>query len=415
MALDFRKLPPEEPVPAKPRSLFLWIMASFMIAVLGVFAVLFLWPQGELTGTPWFWTCVVVYPFGIATFVVLRCYSIYEGRRLDAVAWNKARDDYLTDVFERESQPLAVIAASYRFSSEAEEDEFGKLLDGSVKLEPRMVPRPDTPPVNARWFDKPDADTDGNRFNRDDVRQRYVVAWAFRVAIEEVAQAVRSLPTDVNLSVQLLLPDALKSNEVLAAWDQQWEESNLGRVNARVLPECPDLTYVDTWLDEINRNLNHEVRLLVCVRLNSIHQAPPPDGSAESVVVILITPDAVRRAFSLASIALLHRPTGTNDCSTEVALDRALQWGRAEPAAIKRVWQGGLDVATENAATAALVRTGIATKPTNIDYMVGHVGAAAPWLAMACAAISAQHGTTDLILTSTPNGACFSVARHIDT
>jgi hypothetical protein len=78
----------------------------------------FLCPEGEPTRTPWFLACVTVYPFGIAAFVVLRHYSVYEGRRLDAIAWNEARDDHLAGVFERESRPLAVLAATYRFSSD---------------------------------------------------------------------------------------------------------------------------------------------------------------------------------------------------------------------------------------------------------------------------------------------------------
>jgi hypothetical protein len=173
--------------------------------------------------------------------------------------------------------------------------------------------------------------------------------------------------------------------------------------------------YVDTWLDEINRNANQEVRLLVCVRLNLVHQATPPDGSAESVVAILIAPDALRRTFALASIALLHRPNGTNDCSKEVALDRALRWGRVEPAAIKRVWQGGLNAGTANDAGAAMVKTGIATKAANIDYMVGDAGEAAPWLAAVFAAISARDDSAVLVITTANNAACFSVVRRIDT
>lgn len=414
MALDFSKLPPEEPVPDKPPSRFFWTVVFFIISVIGVFAVVFLWPEGEPTRTPWFLTCITVYPFGIAAFVVLRRYSVYEGRRFDAIAWNEARDDHLAEVFERESRPLAVLAATYRFSSDANEDEFRRLLDGSIKLEPRTVPRPDMPPVSTRWFEKPDADANGNRFICDRERQRHVAAWAFRAAIDGVAQAVSSLPSDVRLGVHLLLPDALKTKEVLAAWDEQWEKSNLRQADVDVLPGCPDLMYVDTWLDEINRNANQEVRLLVCVRLNLVHQATPPDGSAESVVAILITPDALRRTFALASIALLHRPNGTNDCAKEVALDRALRWGRVEPAAIKRVWQGGLNAGTANDVGAAMVKTGITAKPANIDYMVGDAGEIAPWLAAVFAAISARDDSAVLVITTANNAACFSVVRRID-
>ncbi|MGS1000385.1 hypothetical protein ACVCH0_01520 [Burkholderia glumae] len=98
MAVDFARLPPEEPGPDHPPSILIWTIVFFLIAIVGVFAVLLLWPKGESTQTPWFWACVTVYPFGLAAFVVLRRYSVYEGRRLDAIAWNDARKDYVPGV-----------------------------------------------------------------------------------------------------------------------------------------------------------------------------------------------------------------------------------------------------------------------------------------------------------------------------
>ncbi|MGS1000387.1 hypothetical protein ACVCH0_01530 [Burkholderia glumae] len=95
MAVDFIRLPPEEPGPDHPPSRLIWTIVFFLIAIVGVFAALLLWPKGESTQTPWFWACVTVYPFGLAAFVVLRRYSVYEGRRLDAIAWNEARKDYV--------------------------------------------------------------------------------------------------------------------------------------------------------------------------------------------------------------------------------------------------------------------------------------------------------------------------------
>ncbi|UVS97882.1 hypothetical protein [Burkholderia glumae] len=143
MAVDFARLPPEEPGPDHPPSILIWAIVFFLIAIVGVFAVLLLWPKGESTQTPWFWACVTVYPFGLAAFVVLRRYSVYEGRRLDAIAWNDARKDYVNGVFDVASRPLAILAVTSRFSSDAKDDEFGKLIDGSVKLEPQTPPKLD--------------------------------------------------------------------------------------------------------------------------------------------------------------------------------------------------------------------------------------------------------------------------------
>ena len=414
MSVDFDKLPPEEPVPDEPPSRLFWTIAFFVIAIAGVFAVLLLWPKGESTQTPWFWTCVTVYPFGLAAFVVLRRYSVYEGRRLDAIEWNKASKDYRSDVFDRASRAFAVLAATYRFSSEAKEDDFGKLLDGSAKLEPQTAPKPDSPLVNARWFEKPDEDVNGIALKKDDERRRHVLEWTFGTITDAVADAVRTLPPELRLKVQLMLPGISDIDEARVIWNRQWAKSDLRPAQAQVLPETPDLMYVDWWLDRVNRRLDEEARLLVGVRLNAIHQALPPDGSAEAVVALLLAPEAACRRFNLVPVAMLHRPNGTLDCPVHDALTRALQWGRVEPAAVKRIWQSGLDTPAASSTNKAVVQAGVGAKMANIDYMVGHAGEVAPWLGVACAAKAAvEDSVPQLVVTMGKAGPCFSVIRNV--
>ncbi|MEM5422744.1 hypothetical protein [Paraburkholderia ferrariae] len=413
MPVDFASLPTQEPVPDNPPLRLRWTIVFFLIGIIGVFAVLFLWPKGEPTQTPWFWTCVTVYPFGVAAFVVLRRYSIYEGRRLDAIAWNDARDKYVNDVFDQASRPLGILAAICRFARETQDDDFGKLLDGSVKLEPRTALKPDTAPVNARWFETPDRDKDGMRFTNDDERRRYVLAWAFSEVTDAVAEVVRSLAPDLRLKVQLMLPGIADTDEALAIWNRQWACSDLFPAQVRLMPDPSDLMYTDGWLDRFNRRLDEEARLLVCVKLNTVHQALPPDGSAEVVVALLVAPEAVCQTCKLAPIAMFHRPNGTGDCDMDEALARSLRWGRGDSVEIKRIWQGGLDGAGANAVTKAVVKAGIGAKVADIDYMVGHAGAVAPWFAVACAANSAvQDGAPQLVATAGNTGACFSVVRN---
>ncbi|NLP64967.1 hypothetical protein [Paraburkholderia sacchari] len=172
--------------------------------------------------------------------------------------------------------------------------------------------------------------------------------------------------------------------------------------------------YVDAWLDRLNRRLDEEARLLVGVRLNAVHQALPPDGSAEAVVGLLLVPEAACRRFNLAPAVMLHRPNGMANCSVNEALSRALQWGRVEPGEVKRIWQGGLDASSANAATKATVQAGIATKLTSIDYLVGNAGEVAPWLNVACATRSVvEENAPQLVVTAGKGGECFSVIRNV--
>ncbi|HEP6425808.1 hypothetical protein [Burkholderia cenocepacia] len=412
MPVDFDKLPPEEPVPDRPPSRFVWTIVFFVIMIACIFAVLLLWPKGEPTQSLWFWICITVYPVGIAAFVVLRRYSVFEGRRLDAIAWNDAREKYLNRVFEDASQPLVLVAATYRFASDAKDDAFDKLLDDSIKLEPRIALKHDAP-VNARWFDQPDTDEDGNRFNSDDERQRHVREWVFGELIGDVADAIRALPSELKVAIQLVLPDVANPGEALASWDRQWMKSKLPLHKVEVLPEPPDLMALDAWLDRINQKRDQQARLLIFVRLNSVLQALPPDGSAEAGVALLVMPEPTQHRFKTDSIARLHRPNDTNGCPVDIALARALRWGRMEPSAVSRIWQCALDPAVKNAVTAAAIKAGITGTATNIDYIVGHAGEVASWLGIACAAKAiARDGTPQLLVTTGKSGTCFSVLRN---
>ncbi|MBR8144831.1 hypothetical protein KDW55_25240 [Burkholderia sp. AU19243] len=415
MAVDFEKLPPEEPVPDKPPSRFIWSIVFFVIVLAGVFAILLFWPKGESTRTLWFWICVTVYPVGVAAFVVLRRYSVYEGRRLDAIEWNAARGKHVNSVFEQASRPLALLAAAYRFASDAKEESFDKLLNGSIRLETRTAPQLDMPPVNARWFEQPDADKDGKRFMIDEERRRHVCEWVFGALIQDVAEAVRSLPPESKLAIQLVLSDTVNEDEALASWDKQWAKSDLRSLEAEILLEPPDLMALDVWLDRINQKRDHEVRLLVFVRLNSILQVLPPEGSAEAGIALLVAPEQVQRASKVQPIAWLHRPNETDTCPVDVALARALRWGGVEPVTVDRIWQSGLASVTANKVSAAVVKAGIPAKPSNIDYMVGHAGEVASWLGLTCAAkAAAQDGSAQLVVTASKNGPCFSVLRNVD-
>jgi hypothetical protein len=416
MPVDFDKLPPKEAEPDKPPSRFVWTIVFFVITLAGIFAALFFWPKGEPTQTLWFWICVTVYPTGAAAFVVLRRYSIFEGRRLDAIAWNEARERHMNAVFEEASRPLAVVAAAYRFASDAIDDTFDKLLDGAIRLEPRIAPKPDTPPVNARWFDKPYVDENGERFKSDDERRRRVREWVFGALIDEVGEAVRALPSDLKLAVQLVLPDVAKTDEALVSWDEQWAKRDLRPRRAEVLPEPPTLMYLDAWLDRINHKVDQQARLLVFVQLSPVLQALPEDGSTEIGLALLLMPEAVQRRAQIQPVARLHRPNGSDGCTVDVALERALRWGRVEPAAVSGIWQSTLGRTAANAATAAVVKAGMSAKPANIDYMAGQAGDVSPWFGVVCGARAvARNGSTQLVVTTSKTGPCFTILRSAHT
>ena len=413
MAVDFSLLPPEEPLPDKPPSRLLWTVIFFVIAIIGVFLVLLLWPKYEPTQTPWFWTCVTVYPSGLAALVVLRRFSVFEGWRLEAIAWNDAREDHESGVFERASRPLAVLAATCRFACEAEEDDFDKLLDQSVTLAPRTALKPDAPPINARWLERR-AD-DGSEFRSDRQRRYQLLRWAFCTAIRAVAEAVRTLPPELRVKVQLVVPGIESVDEALTIWSREWAKVDLRPTQVGVLVDPPDLMYTDTWLDRVNNNLDGEARLLVCVKLNPVVETLPLDGSSEALAALLIVPWALAQQFRLAPIAMMHRPNGVEDCTIDDALARAFRWGGVGPADIRRSWRGGFEATNRSATTIALVKTGMPAKTLDVDTMIGHAGEIAPWVAIACAATAAcRDRAAQLAITTGKSEVCFAIVRNIN-
>lgn len=419
MALDFHRLPPEASVPDKRPSPLVWMIVFFVIVLSGVFSVLLFWPADVPTRTPWYWICVAVYPPGVAAFVVLRRFGFFEDRRLDAIAHNDARQQYVTEQFERESRPLAILGAAYRFSSDAAEDGFDRILDGTAKIVSRAIAKPDTPPMKARWFEAPSTDENDAPFTTDKQRQQNVLAWAFDALIAQLDATLQRLPEDLPLVIHITLTDVLKTDETQIeaaqnSWREAWAKSGL-RPRAIQASRDADVMAIDAWLDQVNLDCEHEVRLFVMVRLSPIIGSIPQDGSAEVASALLLAPLTMQQKFRLAPIAWLHRPTGAVGTSyppVNTRLDRALHWGDIQPEGVTRIWQSGLTGGAANAVNAALVQAGITQSPTVLDDLVGHAGEVAPWLGLACASMAtAQDRAAQLVVTTNKNEPCFCVVR----
>jgi hypothetical protein len=412
MPVDFSRLPPEQPLPDQPPSRFVWTVVFFALTIIGIFAVLLLWPKGEPARTPWFWICITVYPLGIAAFVVLRRYSVYESRRLDAIAWNDAREQHVRAVFDAASHPLDVLALSYRISSDAGENEIGGLLSGTLKLEPKAVPTPDTAPVKARWFMQPHADENGTKHTNDRDRQHDVIQRLFDEVLTDVADAVRRLPDDVKLSVQLMLAGSAIPANAVAKWQSAWIARELRPVSATRC-EASDLMSLDAWLDRANERNALESRLLVFIQVHPVLQTSPPADSTEAAIAMLLAPTATTERLKLVRIAAIHRPMHGQVTSIESALSYALKWGRVMPTDVQRIWQSGLDVNAVGAATKAWVKVGVSAAAVNLDQVTGDAGDAAAWLSIACAAkAAAVERTAQLVAVRATGGVQFSVVRN---
>jgi hypothetical protein len=389
MAVDFSLLPTEEPVADDPPSQRLWTIVFFVLVLIGVFVVLLLWPKSLSTHTGQFWIALVAFPVGIATFVILRRYSVYEGRKLDAVLTNEACRTYNERVFDAARIPLALVSAAYRFSADPVQNRIDAIRSGLVKLETQASIARDGEPVKARWLVVPEVNLAPGLKEHDRNRHRQVTKWLFDKLFDDLASSLQTLPLRIDLGVQLAVSGLLTRKENEALWQECWCDRQLRRASFTELVAGPvDLNSLDVWLDQLIETPSKEARLIVAIQLHPLLSGSPPAGAAEAGVALLLIPDALASQFNVAHTAKLHRPVRAPYARSNDALSHALKWANLTAADIPGGWQTSFDSTQAGMLRASAVQSGLTVHPTKLDQTVGDVGVAAPWLAVACAADS---------------------------
>ena len=404
MAIDFSELPPEQELPKEAPPRFFWTIAFFSLTLVGVFAVLLLWPKGEPTQTPWFWLCLTLYPAGIAAFVVSRRYAVYEGRKLDIQAWNEARKRYIEAVFERESIPFAVIGASFSFIDDESLDNTEAIVERSLvlKAQPAIA---EQGTVLARWLVPRSLDRGAWVRGPDTMRQTQVLTWLIDRLLGKSCESLSSLPSDVPLIVKIRVSANAYEGDIASLWRDSWRRQNLRPSTTDIQSDDMRLADVDSWLDSADARIRTHATFVVVIQLNEVLGKNPPDGSAEAAAALLLVPKHLLQRYSFEPIAYIHRPIAGPVENLTHMLRYAIRWGKADPNSISRSWLSNLNTACASAFHAALREVGVSSAregplpELNMDRTVGHAGSAADWLAVACAAsCSRQLGSPQLLV-----------------
>jgi hypothetical protein len=409
MPVDFSLLPPEQKVPDAPPSKLVWTAVFFVLTLLGVFAILLLWPKNEPTRTSWFWFCLSVYPVGIAAFVVFRCLSAYEGRLLDAQEWNAARERYIEGVFAKASVPLAVLGVAYRFVDDDKKNNTKAIAQRILvlKAQPSIA---EQGTVTARWLNPEALDRSKWRRGPDTARQSQVLKWLFERLIDQLAGELEGLSAELPLTVRLsVVADALEVDPS-AIWKGCWRSRGLRSAKVLVELASSGLMVLDTWLDSKDEMVRCHSTLLVIIQLNAILSKNPPDGSAEGGAALLIVPEEIARRYTQKPAAFIHRPMCGTVADLDHTLTYALRWGKSEPMSVGQLWLSGVKTHSLAALHAALSIAGVTARRSemppemNMDRTVGNAGVAAPWLSLACAVASAnQSGANQLLIEQREN------------
>ncbi len=414
MALDLNELPPEEPESDEPPSRFVWTVIFFVLTIAGIFAVLTLWPGNEPAQTSWFWMCVALYPAGIAAFIVLRRFSMYEGRRLDVQAWNAACKRHREEAFARESIPMFVLGTAIRVTEDETAELMAHIETRKLSLTANASDFTQDASITARWLEPAEALLAAD----DEERHDLLLPWVFDSLLDELTERLDALPDKFPLRIVLDVSGYLGEADIKTVWTASWARHELRRAEATVAKVPIDLTTIDRWLDDSVGPLHRYAVLLVSVSLQGMLDERPADGSAEAGVGLLLSSQALAEQHQLIPDGKVHRPLSSTSGNLDHALTYALRWANADPASLDSVWMTGLDGESVGPLHASLSHVGVRTeeqeplREVDLDRAVGRAGRSAGWLAVACGVDRANRsGVPQLIVHKSGECACVAVVQ----
>lgn len=405
MAVDFSLLPQEEPPDDEAPSRFAWVVAFFLMVLAGVFALLLWWPKDIPTQTWKFWITLVLFPVGIPTWIVLRRYSVYEGRRSDVELRNEAVRAFNMRVFEAAGIPLAVLGAAHRISSDGRENSAERIKAGAVTLKAQDSIAKHGDVVKARWLSVPGMQNAPGGKESDLRRRHHATKWLFNQLLDDLLPNLKALPSRIPLTAHLSIANGFEPEANEALWLACWEERASRPLMATHSAKSPaDLIMLDRWMDATISGNDMHATLLVAIQLNPLLAETPLPGTAEAGVALLLAPDALASRYSVARQCNLHRPVrGSADQPSE-ALTHALRWGNVTVDRITTAWQTGLDATHAGTLRGPARKLALNPRVTDLDQTVGHTGLAAPWLALACAASAPCSESVEQIIFVGQNG-----------
>jgi len=210
-----------------------------------------------------------------------------------------------------------------------------------------------------------------------------------KTLLNDLAIQLAELADDVELALSLDIDSSLRQDRQVKVWQKALDESGIRQTVTPIT--WRGLEAVDQWLDQ----RNHDQALLLVV---SVVIAPDaPKGTAETAVGLLLGNPQTQRA--LLPVANLHRPEQARGESAGAlirATQQALSWASVQANSIEHIWRSGIGQKYQAAVTTVMseVEWPLRADPKvqNLDALLGHPGAAAPWLAIALAAQTVQRG-----------------------
>ncbi|MGV6398120.1 hypothetical protein ACTUVN_004797 [Pseudomonas caspiana] len=384
MPVKLDEVPPAMRAPASPRA-WLWLLLLLLSLLSGV--ALTLWVSGDdLAQQPdRFWLTALGPSFLIWCSLGFLRAMLYAGESGVAESWNDTREEDLARKMRRGRRSQQVLAISLHTALR------GAGADGAVQQRAALHSGHKALTVQPDW----QAREGGLRHSRLTYEQgdqpQVLLRRVLAQVLSDIATVLEKLPDDQPLALLLEMNSNVAQSTLRELWQEVWAESGIRQTITPV--EGRGLSVVDDWLDQ---RIRDQALLLVVA-----FQLSPADAldTAEAVVGLLFGNRLTQTV--LEPLAYLHRPEQERESGAEPLLDatrQALDWVPVEASAIQHVWVAGADPARTGDISKALnglpmlkeYRQGL----HDLGAFLGQPDCAAPWLAIAAAAESANAEST---------------------
>lgn len=373
MPVELPESEPPEVAPSPPRAIvWLGLLVVFMAA--GVALALLTWPKGEPTNTAWFWVRLLGLPaltWCVAYGLRLHYYD-QETERLQAE--REVCEEDRAKALQFASEPLAVLGCAY-LTGPGCGDVANSIAGGKLVLSAQTT-QGGTDAVRHTALElQEDQAMPGGRYRA-----------CFTALLEQIAGAVEAVPNGVPFSVCLHLPSDVDQPALQNTWQSCWVGKGLRPAKAKLLAGEMGLMALDEWLDIRGGPALERVTLFVSAQLHD----SPQQGSAETVVAMLLAWAPLAERSGLKARTMLHRPVESQSSGLESALSKVLLWGKATAGEVKHLWQAALLHEDKDALlqVASEIKLGFSQTDQlsgvhDIDAALGDSGVCAGWLAVA--------------------------------
>ncbi len=391
MAVELDRIPAQADRPSRPR-LWIWLSLLLIFLLLGCAGVALLSEVDLREKTPVVWGAALGLSFLGWCLVYGMRVLYYLLQQHNADGWDAARAIDLDCKRSQGRRHQQVLAISVYTALRTEQMDSLLQVDAILEGTNALKAQPSRSAGDTVRHSRLPGDVNEN--------PERALLRILKKLLNDLAVQLAELADDLELALSLEIDSSLREDRQGKAWQKALVESGIRQTVTPIT--WRGLEAVDQWLDQ--RSDDQALLLLVSVVI-----APDaPQGTAETAVGLLLGNPGTQLA--LLPVANLHRPEqarGESAGALTRATQQALCWASLQTNSVEHIWRSGIGQKYHAAVTTVMSGVELPLRADrnvhNLDALLGHPGAAAPWVAIALAAQTVQRGCGPQLILS---GVC---------